>query len=254
VRYFSGKEMPSNVYAALILTGKAGFITRSIWRDFFAVGNERWNREQVRLLCERKLLERHPNPIAEDCFVLSRVGRVLLAKHGLRFVGAPYVSQVAHDEAVVRSLLALSRDGVTHQWDLESEMKCHQMRQHQLNNSARDQKYPDAVITLRALGLDRSCAIEYERTRKSPQRYKDVLWLYSRMESYWLVLFACETEAIQNTIKRQLYHLREPSLLSRVAFTNAKHWTKDPATTSIELDKKNFTLKELCASDLAKAA
>jgi len=254
VRYFSGKEMPKNVYDALRLTGKAGFITRGIWRDFFALGNERWNREQVRLLCERKLLERHPNPIAEDCFVLSRVGRVLLAKHGLHFVGSPYVSQVAHDETIIRSLLSLSREGIAHQWHLESEMKCYQMRQHQLNNSARDQKYPDAVMNIRALGRDRLCAVEYERTRKAPQRYKDILWLYSRMESYWLVLFVCETDTISNTIKRQLHHLKEPSLLSRVAFTSAKHWTTAPESAPIELDDKTFSLKELCAADLPKAA
>ena len=254
MRYFSGKEMPSNVYDALKLTGKAGFITRGIWRDFFAVGNDRWNREQVRLLCERKLLERHPNPIAEDCYVLSRVGRVLLAKHGLHFVGSPYVSQIAHDEIVIRSLLTLSREGIAHQCLFESEMKCHQMRQHQINSSPRDQKYPDAVMNIRALGRDRLCAVEYERTRKSPQRYKDILWLYSRIEAFWLVLFVCETDTILKAIKRQLYHLKDPSLLSRAAFTSAKHWKMSPESAPIELDDKIFSLKELCASDLQKVA
>jgi hypothetical protein len=74
------------------------------------------------------------------------------------------------------------------------------------------------------------------------------------MESYWLVLFVCETDAILNAIKRQFHHLKESSLLSRVAFTSAKHWTMAPESAPIELDDKIFSLKELCAADLPKAA
>jgi hypothetical protein len=70
----------------------------------------------------------------------------------------------------------------------------------------------------------------------------------------WLVLFVCETDTTLNAIKRQLHHLKEPSLLSRVAFASAKHWTMGPESAPIELDDKTFSLKELCASDLPKAA
>jgi len=247
VKYFSGQPMPSNVAEALKLVGKVGFITRDLWRDFFATGNSRWSREHIRLLSERHLLEQHPNPIAKNCFVASRLARILLAKHSLHYGPAPYVSQLVHDEVIVRSLLRLSRENIIHDWRVENEMKSIQMRQHQLNSSAKEQKYPDAVFKLSALNRQRLCAMEYERTRKSPQRYRDILWLYSKMDSLWMVLFVCETETIHSMIKRQLHHLGQPLLNNRVAFTNAELWKKAPGSAPIELADKSFTLNQLCS-------
>lgn len=254
MKYPSGREMPDNVFAALRFIGRSGFITRELWRTFFSEGNERWCRRQIELLCNRRVIEQHPNPIAGNCFVLGCFGRILLARHGIPFVHPPYVSQLAHDELVAHSILHLSERNIVHSWHLESELKYFQLRQHQLNSSAKDQKYPDAIFKIRALNLDRLCAIEYERTRKSPQRYRDILWLYSAMESFWTVIFICENDAIASMIYRQLRYLNQPSLSSRVAFARVGDWKKDPELAPIELDGTTFTLSELRTTNDAIAA
>ena len=103
----TGKEIPSNVISAILFMGKSGFMTNSIWRKNFAVGNERWARRQIQLLIERRIFECHPNPIAINCFVLGPFGHILLAKYGKPCAPAPYVSQLVHDEVVAESMLAL---------------------------------------------------------------------------------------------------------------------------------------------------
>lgn len=252
--YLSGQVLPQNVYDALRVTGKIGFLSRKLWVEFFARGNERWNERQKKFLKDRKLLEAHPNPAAKGYYILTSVSRALMTAWNLSSVRPAPVAQIYHDEVVAQSILRLEQQGFVRAWQTENELKSKQVKEYQLSRDVRNQKYPDAVMKVWALGQERTFALEYERTRKASLRYKDILWAYSRTDSLGMVIFICDCEAIKKTIKGRLQHLRLPDLWSRIAFTDAKDWIKNPSEAIIELGDQRLTLRSLCQSAEDKAA
>jgi hypothetical protein len=247
VKFQNGRNVSKNAISCLRVMAKSGFVTRAIWRDYFARGSNRWHRRQLQRLCECRLIEPHVNSKAQGIFVLSIFGKILLAREGLRFALPPFVGQLDHDELVLRSVLELSKQKLIRGFLLENEMKRSEMRQHQITTwtRAEDQRYPDAIFELNVLGKKRMVALEYERTRKSPRRYRDKLWAYSHSNSFWVVIFVCESEAIKSMIKRQLYFLRCPELSGKVAFVDKKQWLAGPADASVNLESQTFSIRTL---------
>lgn len=250
MKFQNGRNVAKNAVSCLRVMAKSGFVTRAIWRDYFAQGNIRWHRRQLQRLCDSKIIEPHVSSNAKGVFVLSKFGKILLAREGLRFAPPPFVGQLDHDESVMRSILEMSKQKLIRGFLLENEMKSSEMRQHQLPTSGRseDQRYPDAIFELNVLGRKKIAALEYERTRKSPQRYRDKLWAYSHSSSFWVVIFVCESDAIKSMIKRQLYFLRSPELSRKVAFVDKKQWLAEPADALIHLDNQTFSIRSLVTS------
>jgi len=245
MNYRGGKRMPENVVRALRIAGKIGFLSRPLWNEFCATGNQRWSQRQLELLARRGLVIAHPNPAAREYWVASPAGRRLLENGNYVSVRPAPVAQIHHDECIARWLLHLGRDKLATGWRGEMELKSAQAKEFQLSRDARNQKYPDAVFKVRAMGHERTFALEYERTRKSALRYKDILWLYSLQASISVVIFVCENQAIEEVIKGRLKYLRQAALWNRVAISQAKDWQKSPADAPIRLDGNAFTLREL---------
>lgn len=246
MKYPDGQAISENVTSALKLAGKIGFLSRGLWYDYFANGDERWQRRQLRFLVERKLLAPHSNPAGQDYFVLTQKCRRLLENQNCIDVSPSPLAQIYHDEAVARWLLNLERGGLVTEWQTESELKRNQTKAFQLSRDVRNQKYPDAVFKVRALGKERSFALEYERTQKSTLRYKDILWLYSRSSALGLVIFICENQFIQNAIEGRIRYLGMPELWDRIALTQAKMWRENPSTAPLQLGRKTIRLAEIC--------
>jgi len=247
VRFPNGRKISEKTTQCLRLMAKSGFVTRKIWCDFFAQGNPRWQRRQIQRLCEKRLIEPHSNSKAKDVFVLASYGKILLAREGLPFVHPPFVDQMEHDELVMRSVLELSQSRLIRGFLFENEMKSSQMKQHRLPQGVGqdDQHFSDALFELNILGKNRIVAFEYERSGKSPQRYRDKLWAYSHTNSHWVVIFVCESDAIKSMIKRQLDYLRSPTLTSKVAFVDKSEWIKDPTTAEVVLENQSFSIRSL---------
>ncbi|MGK5089408.1 hypothetical protein WDW86_17800 [Bdellovibrionota bacterium FG-2] len=254
MKYANGKDMPKNVIRALMIAGKVGFLSRALWNEFCATGNERWNQKQLQLLGSRGLLMAHPNPAAREYWVLTPLARRLLENSNCVSIRPAPVAQIHHDECITRWLLWLGREKIVTSWRGEMELKSAQVKEFQLGRDARNQKYPDAVFKIRALGSDRTFALEYERTGKSALRYKDILWLYSRMDSMNLVIFVCENLALEAMILGRLKHLRQPVLWNRVALTQSKDWQKGPTDAPIRLDGNTFTIRELAQQQMPPKA
>jgi len=246
MRYKSGQPLPDNVRAALRFAGKTGFLSRRAWHEFFGTGDERWAMRQLQRLEERGLLKPHPNPAARGCFVPTSFSRQILENENSVHVGPAPVAQLHHDETVARSLLILEREKFFTEWRMEAELKSAQAKEFQLSRDLRNKKYPDAVFRAWALGKERTFAVEYERTRKSAIRYKDILWLYSRSDSFAMILFIVESQAIQKMIEGRLSYLRIVNLFDRVAFTSVDEWRKSPGDAPIQLGRKIISLRGLC--------
>lgn len=246
MRYPDGQPIADNVASALKLASKVGFLSRGIWYEHFARGDERWQRRQLQFLIERKLLTPHSNPTGQNYFVLTQKCRKLLESENWMSVSPSPLAQIYHDEAVVRWLLKLEKKIHVTDWQTEGELKSRQTKAYQLSHDVRNQKYPDAIFKVIALGKERTFALEYERTLKSTQRYKDILWLYSRSGALGLVIFVCENQTIQNAIEGRMRFLGIPELWDRVALTQAKDWQGDPAAAPLRLGSKTIRLEEIC--------
>jgi hypothetical protein len=249
VRLSNGRVMSQNTNDCLRLMAKCGFISRGIWRDYFAQGGTRWHRRQLQYLCKRSLIEPHPNPKASDCYVLSKVGKIILAREGLHFVQPPFVGQLGHDELIVRSVLELVSSRLICGYRFESEMRALDARQHLRNANMRteDQRFADALLEVNVLGKRRILALEYERTSKSSRRYRDKLWSYSQSSSIWVVIFICESDGIRSAIKRQMSFLSSPLLDGKIGFVLRTSWIRGPADAPIALENQNFSIRSLVA-------
>lgn len=246
MRYRSGQQLSANVLAALRFAGKTGFLSRDAWHEFFGKGDLRWSRRQLQRLEERGLLKPHPNPAAKGYFVPTLYTQQLLENENSVHIGPAPVAQIHHDETVARSLLVLEREGMLAAWCMEGELKSQQVKDFQISRDVRNKKYPDAVVTARVFGKERTFAIEYERTRKAVTRYKDILWLYSRSDSFAMILFVVENQTIQKLIEGRMNFLRITNLYDRVAFVLADDWRKRPADAPIQLGTKVITLRGIC--------
>ena len=107
-------------------------------------------------------------------------------------------------------------------------------------------KIPDAVFEIRIGSALRKIALEYERQRKSPERYRDILWLYAGQEDLFLVIFVCETDAILRSIKRQLKRIGYQVMSNRVALVRANEWSRDPIRAPLNIGSEVFFLDEIC--------
>lgn len=243
--YPGGQPLPKNVFEALKFTGKVGFISRSIWNRFFAVGTTRWSRRQFQSLIDKKLLIQHPNKVAMDYFILTPLSRQLLHSQKCIHVEPTHMIQICHDETVATSILQLYQEGLVIDWKCEAELK--KTREFQLNENVRDQKYPDAIMKVSVSGKERTLAIEYERTQKSSTRYKDILWLYSSRSNLGMVLFICESSTIEKTIEGRMKYLGIPELFHRVAFVSSLDWTTNPSEARIRYGDKVISLKKICS-------
>ncbi|MDZ4660167.1 MAG: hypothetical protein SGJ18_00975 [Pseudomonadota bacterium] len=252
MKYESGQNIPDHVADALRLTGKVGFLSHALWRDCFAEKyNLRWQRRQLRNLVKEKILRDYAKTLNNCYFVLSIKGRRLLEDENRNVVKPSPLSQLLHDENVARSLINLDKSGLLVGWKTENELKSTQGKVFQLNRDARNKKYPDAVLKINTHGIERTIAIEYERTRKSAGRYKKILWLYSRSMDFGMVVFICENKSIETAIREKLKYMQLPDLLKRVAFVQSAKWQIDPANAPLELGNKVFTLKEICRNKKA---
>ncbi len=244
-------HVPDNVIRALQLAGKIGFLSRGLWYDYFGNGSLRWKQRQFHDMVKNNLIVRHANPVTDDYFVLTKKSRGLLGSLGDITVSPPPISQIYHDEWIATWLLELERSGVATDWATEMELKCTQAKAYQLSRDLRNQKYPDAIFNVRALGKNRQLALEYERTPKGMQRYKNILWLYSRSDATGLVIFICENKFIRNAIEGRLKYLNIPSLWDRVALAMAADWRDSPLTAPLTIGTKTITLEQICERQAA---
>ncbi len=245
LKYPNGKTIPDNVYQAVEFAGKIGFLSRELWSELFSSGGKRWQGQQLKKVVQAKLLMPYPNSALRDYYCLTKASRNLLENLNLCVLNPVNSNQLEHDGLVARSMWRLSKLGLITRWRVEAELKREQVREYQLSRDVRNKKYPDAVFKMKVFGEERTIALEYERTMKSAGRYRDALWLYSKMNSFAMILFVCENLAIENALKRRLQYMKLPDLWGRVAFAKVSDWRENPSEAPIGLGDKIVRLKDL---------
>jgi len=245
--YKCDQPIPNNVIEALRFTGKVGFLSTTLWKEYFGQGNDRWKRRQLQLLVDRGYLQRHRNTYATRIYVLTDKSIEILKSLKASYVKPVPVLYLSHDIVVARSLLELKRDKIIGQYLVERTLKTYGIKEFLLSEKDNDQKYPDAVFKMIAYGKQRTAAIEYERERKSLSRYKSILWQYAGVTNISMVLFICENDGIRKAIESAKKYLGQTSLLDRLAFVSADDWQRSPANAPICLASREITLREICS-------
>lgn len=228
-----------------------GFITRRLWREFFAMGKYRATQKQWVNLSERGIFVPHPSPTCRDVFVLKRADESVLNPRVAAIVPPPYVGQINHDETLARIVLRAERQGLIRHWTSEAEMKKINAADFKLQDRRPSAKYPDALVTLNVTGKPVSVAIELELSRKSFKRYEDVAYAYRRIAGVKAVFFICKNEEIVEAIKAAFKRARFPSHEKPVGFAFAECWATDPANADLEMPSRRTTFAAL-VSEIAE--
>ena len=249
-RFGGDQSIAENVLDAIKFTGKVGFMSKQMWHEFFGTGNRRWQNKQLKFIVDLGYFKKHRNEYATKIFVLTPRSIRLLEDMNLPQVTPVPVGYLTHDAVVARSMLVLLQGKVIGSFTVERELKTYGAKEFLLSNKDNDQKYPDAVFRMFALGSARTVAVEYEKERKSSARYMSALWQYSRLTNLSMVLFICETPAIQKTIEGCMKHLGQTNLLDRLAFVSADDWKQSPLDAVICLRNHKVKLREFCSSSL----
>lgn len=163
--------------------GKAGYLSRGIWEEFFAHGKVNWRNRQWRMMREKGLFKQYQSGVAPTFYILNPKSYAVRRILGDRIGRPPPVSNLGHDEFLVRGLMKLQRSGDIRHFTLERELK----KDFHPGMSSND-KFPDALIRTRAGQL---FAIELELGRKSIKRYRDILLRYCFQEDLDGVIYVC---------------------------------------------------------------
>ena len=244
--YSKNQPIPTNVLEAIKFTGKAGFLSKEIWHQYFGVGAYRWQEKQLKFLEDRGYLKRPKNEFTERIFSLTDKSVTLLASMKQPCVSPVPVKYLPHDSVVAKAMLSLQKKRLVSNFHFERELKTYGIKDFLLSNKDHDQKYPDAIFKMTAYGELRTAAIEYEREQKSSSRYKNILWQYTQLTNLSVVLYICENTAIQKAVERAMKHLGQTELVDRMGYVEADEWRNDPASASIKLKSRTVKLKEIC--------
>lgn len=245
-KYSGGRDIPSNVLRSLKYLGKVGVISRGTWNQRFGQGSFRWKRKQLQNLKEEGLIQLHTCGSLSDVYVLTEKGHRLLFELNQNSVLPVPPQFIKHDESVASSLIFLEEQGICSQWHTERELKSLSLIEYAIRSKDNEVKYSDAIFKVQIQGKPRTVALEYERTGKSAARYKAILWQYSKMTNFSMILYVTENDIIKIRIKKTLKHLGNVGLLDRIGFMSADGWRNNPLSSKIELKDKVTSFETLC--------
>ena len=191
--------VPNHLRGPLKVAAKAGFISKRIWNDYFAVGNRVWRFRRWRELVGTGYFTPVPDyGFVESALALSEKGKALADSFGMNPVYSPPSKNLWHDEELIRLALFLERQGWVSNWKTEQELKVSDQGAQFFQNQARAIKIPDLIIEWDTSPKKILWAVELERTRKEFSRYYEMVGAYkgiSRIESVLVIVAANSIEA-----------------------------------------------------------
>jgi hypothetical protein len=233
--------------AEITFAAKSGFLSRSLWMDFFAMGTKSWRNSQWRALTSRGYFQRHPSSRAGDVIVPNRKSELVRRLAGDAVASAPFISQLDHDEICARIALLLERQGVIQSYLTEADQKRLFFGWNRSFLEAKSVKFPDLVLEVSGPKGKQTVAIEVELSRKSPRRYCDIFRAYRARPGHDLVVFLARANTIFDALSRAMKDVIYPTWERQVGFGSVDEWLKDPARALINLSEGSTTLAQLTA-------
>lgn len=227
------------------LAVRTGFLSKTIWNEFFAPKEKRWRNKLWAYFSARNLFFPHYSNRAQDVLVPNPKHPMVIKIAGDSIVMPPRVGVLDHDEIVTRSFLLLKDKNLFGSAKFESELKREDLRYRSHFDPADTTKYPDLLITLKASEPNKKIALELEISRKSPKRYRQMMNSYMTAKEVSAIIFITNLETIKNGIKSAIHETYFPEWEKSVGFVNLSDWKNDPLNARILFSDKMQSLMQM---------
>ena len=214
-----------------------GFLTKDLWREFFANGGLRWQQMVWKQFKEDEIFRSRPE--SPDLY-LPNPSHPLVREKAPYLAKAPILNQLGHDVLVARSYLMLTRAVP----ELEIKTEALLKREDPLRNKgvrvSDSRKHPDLV----ASSESKTVAIEIELTQKSRRRYGAILRNYRRL-GYSRIIYVIRSKTTMNAIENAASDVSFPIETIPIGYGSLSDWRVDPLSTPITFDREVRTLREI---------
>lgn len=212
-----------------------GFITKPLWREFFAEGvvgwqNKRWNYFRA------SGLFRGSKDHAD--LLLPNPGHPLVKETAALISKPPRLEQLAHDKVIARSDLQLRRRVRACTTVIEAEARRRESFETGSYSNYESKKFPDLVVSANRI----SVAVEIEMSAKAKARYVDLFEKYKKSRFDFLIYVVSDIELvhlIRGVAKAKNFDG------SRLGFASLMNWCDDPVEAEIEILSKVRKFKDL---------
>lgn len=204
---------------------KAGFITRSLWREFFFTGGAiRWEQMCWQELKRRKYCDLHAEKRFRDIYILNRANRAVRDLVPGPLVTPPWSANIEHDETLFRGILIGSKSGLIQEWKSEAELKAEGRNAFRIVSTTGKVKYPDLLVYPVSESIPKPVAIECELTQKSAKRYDAIMSAYGGMSEIANILFVTDSPAIRAAVTRSSKENHYPLKERPIFFIGVERW------------------------------
>lgn len=214
---------------------RLGFLTKPIWREFFATGSINWQNKRWNYFRSSGLFrgsEDHAD------LLLPNAGHPLVKEVAGLVSRPPRLDQLAHDKVIARSDLQLNKAFVGCSTLVEAEAKRLEPYGGDGISSVEGGKYPDIALIVEELHV----AIEVETSLKSKDRYSEIFERYMASDFDFLV-YVVATREMMGAIEDVATDVGiEKSMLG---FSSLKNWSENAPKADVLFGRKVMKFRNL---------
>ena len=234
--------------AEIRFAAKMGFLTKSMWDEFFGTESRSWRSRQWRALLEEKFFLHHPSAIAKDVIVPNAGHKIVQQLVGNEVSTAPYAGHIGHDEILSKILIRLIRSKTISDFTSEAELKHRHQDDRHWNVRQERLKFPDAILDVSGEGSLRNMALEIELTAKCQKRYRKIFDTYQDRKQIQAVVFVINSSGIFKALTKAIKDSHYPDWTKPVGFGRVDEWLTDPENAPIRFRELTTSLKDLKAN------
>ncbi len=232
------------IIEAIQVAARFGFISEKIFRDFICASKRAMIYRVWRQIRDSGFFAPMESALGTNSYLkLTRLGKSLALRMSLSPIQAPFIQQLAHDEALVRFALANEKALLIKKALPETYLKS---SPYEFADSfaGATRKIPDLYFSLNVPDKKIRIALEFERTRKTQIRYRSILMSYAAFREAELVLFIVNDEAIEKTIRGTALRMKYPQRQRPLAYALADDVDKDPTGFPLKLQNRTLRFNE----------
>jgi hypothetical protein len=244
-----------HIRESIRVAAKAGFISKRIWKEFFAGSYPRWRNRQWQALNASGFFAAVPDyGFVDSAVTLTNKGKAQAVSLGLDPVYSPHAKNLWHDEELIRFALFLERREWISWWMTEQELKVGTEGKKFLATTEHCDKIPDLIIQWRGLNVSPLWAVELERTRKEFTRYYRMVGAYQGFSRLDSVLVIAATNSIEANIKKAQARLNYPQQNRPMIFASMNDVIADPASSELRIGQTRMQLEDMANMFIKKSA
>lgn len=244
-----------HIRESIRIAAKAGFISKRIWKEFFAGSYPRWRNRQWQALNASGFFAPVPDyGFVDSAVTLTNKGKAQAMSLGLDPVYSPHAKNLWHDEELIRFALFLEKREWISWWMTEQELKVSTDGKRFLAANERNDKIPDLIIQWRGTKVSPLWAVELERTRKEFTRYYRMVQAYQGFSRLEAVLVIAATSSIEANIKKAQARLNYPQQDRPMIFASMSEVIANPASCALRIGQNGMKLEEMANLFTKKSA